>query len=176
MLWTRRGIKLRPVTHGAQELGRRGGTENVPGILGAGAACQEAAAWLKDESARNQIASLRDRFENALLSQIPTATINGTTSSRLWNTTNIGFATLEAEALLMLMSERGLCASAGAACSSGSLDPSPILLAMGVPEQIAHGSIRFSLSRHTTEQEIDEAIEIVVQCVSRLGTSSAASL
>lgn len=176
MLWTRRGVKLRPVTPGSQELGRRGGTENVPGILGAGAACQDAATWLNDESARNRIASLRDQLEHSILEQLPIASVNGSTKSRLWNTTNIGFAKLEAEALLILLSERGLCASAGAACSSGSLEPSPVLLAMGIPEEIAHGSVRFTLSRYTTEQEIEEAIKIVVQCVSRLQSSSAASL
>ncbi len=179
-LWLRRGVRLKPVIHGAQELGRRGGTENVPGILGAAAAAREAAAWLADPAARARLASLRDRLERGILSAVnqggtPIASINGPTGpgSRLWNTTNIGFARLEAEALLMLLSEQGLCASAGAACSSGSLDPSPVLLAMGVPPEIAHGSLRFSLSRHTTEQEIDAAIAVIAAAVRRLASSSA---
>jgi cysteine desulfurase len=169
VLWVRRGIGLRPTLHGSQELGRRGGTENVPGILGAGVAARAALEWLADNAARAQLALLRDRFERAVLERCPGATVNGPTApeARLWNTTNIGFPRLEAEALLLAFSERGLASSAGAACSSGSLDPSPVLLAMGVPEPVAHGSVRFSLSRFTTEGEIDEAIEIVAACVER---------
>lgn len=96
---------------------------------------------------------------------------NSLITARIWNTTNIGFPRLEAEALLMLLSEQGVCASAGAACSSGSLDPSPVLLAMGVPEEVAHGSVRFSLSRHTTRAELDDAAATVIRCVQRLRTS-----
>ena len=109
------------------------------------------------------------------LGRLPGARVNGPTRRdlRLWNTTNIGFPRLEAEALLLLMSEAGLCASAGAACSSGSLDPSPVLLAMGVPAEVAHGSVRFSLSRETTPDEIERGAEIVAACVARLRTSMA---
>ncbi len=169
LLWARRGLAYRPVLHGSQELGRRGGTENVAGILGAGAAARGALEWLEHDAERTRLASLRDRFERAVLDRCPDAAVNGPTSpdARLWNTTNIGFPRLEAEMLLLAFSERGLCASAGAACSSGSLDPSPVLLAMGIPEQVAHGSIRFSLSRFTTDAEIDEAIAIVADCVER---------
>lgn len=103
---------------------------------------------------------------------VPGAVVNGPRDQRrLWNTTNIGFPRLEAEALLLLLSERGVCASAGAACSSGALEPSPVLLAMGVAPEVAHGSLRFSLSRETTEAEVEEAAGVVVECVGRLRES-----
>jgi cysteine desulfurase len=156
-LWVRPGIKLRPVIAGTQELGRRGGTENVPGIIGAGAAAAETAAWLADESERRQRCSMRDRFERMVLEACPGSVVNGPADGRLWNTTNIAFPRLEAEAILLALSERGVAASAGAACSSGSLEPSPVLLAMGLPETLAHGSVRFSLSRFTTENDVREA-------------------
>jgi cysteine desulfurase len=175
-LWVRRGVGLVPQTLGTQELDRRGGTENVAGIIGAGVAAREAAAWLADPAARARLAALRDRFEQSILRRVPGAAVNGQACPRLWNTSNIAFPALEAEALLMLLSERGLAASAGAACSSGSLDPSPVLLAMGIPEKLAHGSLRFSLSRETTPQEIDEAIEIVVGAATQLHRSSSSSL
>lgn len=171
VLWSRRGVPLRPVLHGTQELGRRGGTENVPGILGAGVACREAMEWLSEPARRAGVAALRDRFESSVMAALPGAAVNGTVAHRLWNTTNIGFPKLEAEALLLLLSERGVCASAGAACSSGSLDPSPVLLAMGVPPEVAHGSVRFSLSRNSTEEEVEQAAGIVIECVKRLGVS-----
>lgn len=176
-LYTRRGVRLVPRIRGAQELGRRGGTENFPGILGFGAACDAARAWLAtDEPAR--IEALRDHLESQILARIPDAVVNAKDAPRLWNTTNIAFPKLEAEALLLLMSERGegLAASAGAACSSGSLDPSPILLAMGIPEPLAHGSLRFSLSRFTTQSDITAAADIVAACVDRLRKSSASAL
>jgi len=177
-LYLRRGTSIAPLIHGVQELGRRGGTENVPGIAGMGAAAEAARAWLADPAPRTRLAALRDRFERSLLERLPDAAVNGPRdpARRLWNTTNIAFPRLEAEALLMLLSERGVAASAGAACSSGSLDPSPVLLAMGVPAPLAHGSLRFSFSRETTEQETDRAIEIVAQCVQKLRSSSAAAL
>ncbi len=173
-LWTRRGVRITPQQPGAHEGGRRGGTENVPGILGMGVAADSARDWLADESARNTIAALRDDFEQLILKRTPGAVVNASdTAPRLWNTTNIGFPKLEAEALLILLSERGLCASAGAACSSGSLEPSPVLIAMGVPENTAHGSLRFSLSRFSTRKEIEHAATIVNDCVERLRSSMA---
>jgi cysteine desulfurase len=175
VLWMRRGVGLRPTIHGTQEMGRRGGTENVPGILGAAAAAREAAAWLADGQARTRLGAMRDRFEAAILAGIPDAKVNSAGAPRLWNTTNIGFPRLEAEALLLLLSERGVCASAGAACSSGSLDPSPVLLAMGVEPEVAHGSLRFSLSKETTEAELDEAARIVIESVRSLRGSLAAT-
>jgi len=175
-LWVRRGVALMPRLLGSQELGRRGGTENVAGIIGAGVAAREAAGWLADPAPRARLAALRDRFEQAVLARVPGSTVNGRGAPRLWNTSNLAFPGLEAEALLMLLSERGLAASAGAACSSGSLDPSPVLLAMRIPPRLAHGSIRFSLCRETTEAQIDGAIEIVVAAATQLTRSSAASL
>jgi cysteine desulfurase len=171
VLWTDSRIRLRPRLLGTQELGRRGGTENVPGIVGGGIAADEAAAWLDDTSARSRGTALRDLLESLILANVPNAVVHGNDVPRLWNTTNIAFPRLEAEALLLLFSERGLCASAGAACSSGSLDPSPVLLAMGIPEILAHGSIRFSLSRHTTREEIEQAAKIVAESVEILSRS-----
>ncbi|MFZ4573451.1 MAG: cysteine desulfurase family protein [Phycisphaerales bacterium] len=172
VLFARAGVRLKPRLLGSQELGRRAGTENVPGILGAGAAAAEAAQWLADPAPRERQRALRDRFETRLTSLVPDAVVNAAGSPRLWNTTNIGFPTLEAEALLLLLSERGLCASAGAACSSGSLEPSPVLLAMGIPPVVAHGSVRFSLGRDTTPEEVEQAAEVVAACVSVLRRSA----
>lgn len=169
----RRGVRItREIVGGPQERDRRGGTENVPGIVGMGVAAELARAWLATDD-RTRLAAMRDSFEHRLRSAIPECRVNGAASPRIWSTTNIGFPRLEAEALLLLLSEKGLCASAGAACSSGSLDPSPVLLAMGVPAEIAHGSIRLSLSRDTTEGEIDQAAAILIAAVARLGRSSA---
>ncbi|MEY3232203.1 MAG: hypothetical protein RL689_2292 [Planctomycetota bacterium] len=167
-LWIRQGVKVRPVLGGTQELGRRGGTENVPGIVGAGVAAVQAREWLEDAAQRGRLAAMRDHFERSVLEACPESVVNGAGASRLWNTTNIAFPRLEAEAILMGLSELGVCASAGAACSSGSLDPSPVLLAMGVPEPLAHGSIRFSLSRFTTREELDRAVKAVARVVERL--------
>ncbi|MEM1166921.1 MAG: cysteine desulfurase family protein [Planctomycetota bacterium] len=176
-LVVRRGLGFRPMLLGTQELGRRGGTENVPGIVGMGAAAEAAAAWLADHAERDQLAAARDRFEQAVLERVQDAAVNPPAvpdqpGARLWNTTNIAFPGLEAEALLLLLSERGLAASAGAACSSGSLDPSPVLLAMGIPERVAHGSLRFSLSRFTTDHELDDAAAIIADSVERLRHTS----
>ncbi len=171
VLYNRQGARFRPRLIGTQELGRRGGTENVPGILGAGAAAEQALAWLAEPGVRERLGELRDRFERTILDAIPGSVINAKGAARLWNTTNIGFPRLEGEALLMGLSERGLAASAGAACSSGSLDPSPVLLGMGIAPEIAHGSIRFSLSRETTQQEVDSAGQIVIEVARRLYSS-----
>ncbi len=191
VLYARPGIGLRPLLPGSQELGRRAGTENTAGILGAAAAAKEAIAWLEDPSAIETLTARRDRLEVGVLAACPGAVVNGPpvllpprlagevaesarpegvppAAPRLWTTTNIAFPYLEAEALLILLAQRGVEASAGAACSSGSLDPSPVLLAMSVPPHLAHGSIRFSLSRLTTDDEIDEALAIIPEVVERL--------
>lgn len=177
-LYVRRGVRVSPqIIGGPHERERRGGTENVPGIVGMGAAAQLAMDWLANEHARTSLECLRNRFEKAVLTAVPDTSINGAASphtKRLWNTSNIAFPRLEAEAILLLLSERGVYASAGAACSSGSLDPSPVLLAMGIPEERAHGSVRFSLSRDTTTAEIDSAIEIIPEAITRLRTSMSA--
>lgn len=180
VLWLAPGFRVVPQVRGTQELGRRGGTENVPGIVGAGVAADEAREWLADASRRQEIAALRDRFEELVLAGVEGAVVNGPRDSagastdsarRLWNTTSIGFPRLEAEALLLLLSERGVAASAGAACSSGSLEPSPVLLAMGIEPEIAHGSLRFSLGRDSTREEIERAAAVVVECVGVLARS-----
>jgi len=165
-LFTRRGLRVRPLLIGGpQERGRRGGTENVPGIVGMGKAAELAAAGPTEMP---RVAALRDRLESQILSRISSASVNGRTDCRLPNTSNIGFAQLEAEAILLLLSEQGICASAGAACSSGSLEPSHVLKAMHIDEKIAHGAVRFSLSRYTTEAEVERALEVIPKIISRL--------
>jgi cysteine desulfurase len=165
-LYVRKGVRVRPLMIGGpQERGRRGGTENVPGIVGMGKAAELAQSALPSYAA---IGKLRDRFEQAVLAGIEESHVIGRTDQRLLNTSNIGFSRLEAEAILLLLSEKGICASAGSACSSGSLEPSPVLMAMGIDPHIAHGAIRFSLSRFTTEAEIDRALEVLPGVIERL--------
>jgi cysteine desulfurase len=166
-LYVRRGIRIAAQLVGHQEMQRRAGTENVPGILGFGVAADEAARWLATDG-RERVAGLRDDFERRLLDRVPGTSVNGGGAARLWSTANVAFAGLEAEAMLMLLSERGLCASGGAACASGAVEPSPVLLAMGVSPERAAGSIRFSLGRETTREEIDAALEIIAQVGDRL--------
>ncbi|HVU63295.1 MAG TPA: cysteine desulfurase family protein [Phycisphaerales bacterium] len=171
VLYSRPGVRTAPLIHGEQEQGRRGGTENVAGIVGAGVAAELAMAWLADPANIERGRELRDRFEAAVLRAVPDAHVNGQNSARLWNTSSIGFPRLEAEALLLLLSERGVCASAGAACASGSLEPSPVLRALNIPPEIAHGTLRFSLARTTTWEELGAAVEIIAECVARLRQS-----
>jgi cysteine desulfurase len=174
-LYARRGVRVeRQIIGGPQERDRRGGTENVPGIAGMGVASDLARAWLATAD-RDRLANERDRLERGILERMPDAAVNGAAAERLWTTTNIAFPRLEAEAILLLLSERGICASAGAACSSGSLDPSPVLLAMGVPPELAHGSIRLSLSRLTTAAEIDRALEEIPAAITKLRRSMTAA-
>lgn len=168
-LFVRKRTRIRPLLLGGrQERDLRAGTENTAAIVGMGAAAVEARAALASEIPRVQ--ALRDRLEQQVLTRVPGARVNGAGAPRICNTTNIGFAGVQAEALLILLSERGICASAGAACSSGSLEPSHVLLAMGVPTEQAHGSIRFSLSRFTTESEVDQLLDELPGLVSRLAT------
>ena len=171
-LYVRSGVRLRAVQRGGpQEREKRGGTENTPAILGFGAAAELAREFVADESKIAELQALRDRFEQGVCEAVPNTVVNagGVDVPRLWNTSNIAFPGLEAEAILLGLSERGVCASAGAACSSGSLEPSPVLQAMGLAEPVAHGSVRFSLSRQTTAAEIDEAVRIVPEVVGKLG-------
>jgi len=174
-LYVRRNVRLTPQIYGGpQERERRGGTENAAAIAGFGVAADLAREWLAgDGPARGAL--LRDRFEQAV-AQATGGVIHAQRAPRLWNTTNIGFARLEAEAILLLLSERGVFASAGAACSSGSLDPSPVLLAIGIAPEVAHGSIRFSLSRETTAAECDEAARRVIAAIERLRASTSAAV
>jgi cysteine desulfurase len=165
-LYIRRGLRVAPlVIGGPQELGRRGGTENVPGIVGMGKAAELAAAALPK---MQRVADLRNRLERGILESIPETAVNGDRENRVPNTTNIGFAKLEAEAILLLLSEQGICASAGAACSSGSLEPSRILQAMKIPNPYAHGAVRFSLSKFTTDSEIDRTLQVLPGIIERL--------
>jgi cysteine desulfurase len=165
-LFVRRGVRMPPlIIGGPQERDRRGGTENVPGIVGMGTAAELAAAAL---SGIPGVADLRDRLERGILQSIEGSAVNGSTEHRLPNTTNIGFARLEAEAILLLLSEQGICASAGAACSSGSLEPSHVLKAMLIDERIAHGAVRFSLSRYTAPAEIERTLEILPGVIEKL--------
>ena len=165
-LFTRRGLRLKPlIIGGPQERSRRGGTENVPGIVGMGAAAQLASQRMPEMV---HVAALRDQLETTILSTISDSHVNGDTQHRLSNTTNIGFVKLEAEAILLLLSEQNICASAGAACSSGSLEPSHVLIAMHVNPQIAHGAVRFSLSRYTTNAEIDRTLLVLPGVIQRL--------
>jgi cysteine desulfurase len=165
-LFARRGLRIRPLLIGGpQERGRRGGTENVPGIVGMGKAAELAKQHLPD---MQRVAKLRDRLERGILKNIADTSVNGDVEHRLPNTSNISFAQLEAEAILLLLSERDVCASAGAACSSGSLEPSHVLKAMRIEPRLAHGAIRFSLSRMTTQEEIERALEILPAVIARL--------
>jgi len=161
---------------GPQELGRRAGTENVSGIIGFGVAAAAAAAWFAREAASAPCRMLIPALEQAILAAVPDAIVNAASSPRLWNTSSIAFPGLEAEAILLLLSERGVAASAGAACSSGSLEPSPVLRAMGLPDPVAHGTIRLSVSRLTTSDEIDHAARVIPACIERLRLSSSASV
>lgn len=175
-LYVRRGVRVAPLVHGSQEMERRGGTENTAGIVGMGVAADLAREWLTDPARIDAVRRLRDRLERGILAAVPDAVVNGPDdpASRLYNTANISFPRLESEALLLLLSERGVCASAGAACSSGSLEPSPVLTAMGVPPELAHGAVRFSLSRETAAEEVDAAVAVVAECVEKLRRSMAA--
>ena len=171
-LYAHRRVRLRPFqTGGPQETGRRGGTENAPAVIGMGVAAEAAAAFASDEAAVARVRAQRDRFESAVRDRFPNAVVNSGGAPRLFNTSNLGFPRLQAEAILLGLSEGGVSASAGAACSSGSLDPSPVLLAMGIPEPVAHGSVRFSLSRDTTDAELTDALERLAIVVDRLNAS-----
>jgi len=167
VLYIRRGTKFAPFFIGGhQERERRGGTENTPAIVGLGKACELAVANLKEENTR--VKALRDKLETELLRRIPGSRVNGDTSQRLPNTTNISFEYVEGEGILLLMDQFGICASSGSACTSGSLQPSHVLRAMGVPFTMAHGSIRFSLSVYNTEEDIDFVIEKLPGVIERL--------
>ncbi len=167
-LYIRRGTKLKTFQMGGhQEHGRRGGTENVPYIVALGTACDLAAKHLSDGEPR-RIAALRDRLENTLLKNCPDTRINGGSDHRLPNTSNISFEFIEGESILYHLSDLGISASSGSACSSGSLEPSHVIRAMGVPFTAAHGSIRFSLSSYSTDEDIDYALEKVPPVVTKL--------
>ncbi len=157
-LFVRKGTPFSPfLIGGHQERGRRGGTENVVSIIGFGKASELAANHMKEPL--NRVRQLRDKLENELIRHIPNVLINGDNDNRLPNTTSLSFEYVEGESILLMMNELGICASSGSACTSGSLEPSHVLRAMGVPFTAAHGSIRFSLSIYNTEEDIDFIIE-----------------
>ncbi|MDR3073313.1 MAG: cysteine desulfurase NifS [Deltaproteobacteria bacterium] len=166
-LYVRRGAPFRPFLRGGhQENGRRAGTENVASIVALGAACDLASRHIHEENTK--VRALRDKLETGLLKAVPDARINGDPANRLPNTTNLSFKYVEGEAILLLLDQEGICASSGSACTSGSLEPSHVLRSMGVPFTYAHGSVRFSLSRYTTEAEIDKTLEILPRVIARL--------
>ena len=165
-LYVRKGVRFRPLLIGGhQERGRRGGTENVAGIVALGEAAKLAEQHLAGVAWEKQ---LRDKLEQGILGSIPNTVINGDPVNRLPNTTNIGFKYIEGEAILLSLDQYGICASSGSACTSGSLEPSHVLRALGLPYSVLHGSIRFSLSRYTTEAEIDRVLEVLPNIIERL--------
>jgi cysteine desulfurase len=167
VLYVKKGTRIAPfLLGGHQEGGRRAGTENVPGIVGLGKACELAREHMQDENTR--VKALRDKLESTILMTCPDSRVNGDREHRLPNTTNISFEYVEGEAILLLLDRYGVCASSGSACTSGSLEPSHVLRAMGVPFTAAHGSIRFSLSRYNTEEEVDLTIEKMPEIIHRL--------
>ncbi len=167
ILYVRRGTPFAPfLAGGHQEHGRRAGTENVASIVGLGRACQLAQEKMAEENSR--VKALRDKLEAGLLSSVPRALLNGHRLERLPNTTNISFEYVEGEAILLHMNRHRICASSGSACTSGSLEPSHVLRAMGVPFTAAHGSIRFSLSVYNSEKEIDFVLDKIPRIIAQL--------
>ncbi|MHC4618082.1 MAG: cysteine desulfurase NifS [Planctomycetota bacterium] len=167
VLYVRKGTRLSPyMVGGHQEGGRRAGTENVPGIVGLGRACELASTNLEEEN--QKVKDLRNKLENAILQICPDCRLNGDPENRLPNTANLSFEFIEGEAILLMLDRYGICASSGSACTSGSLEPSHVLRAMGVPFTAAHGSVRFSLSRYNTDEEVDFTIEKMPQIIDRL--------
>jgi len=167
VLYVRKGTRLAPfMLGGHQEGGRRAGTENVPGIIGLGRACELAMKNFDQEN--KKVKFLRDKLEKGILAKCPDCMVNGDTESRLPNTSNISFEFIEGESILLMLDRFGICASSGSACTSGSLEPSHVLRAMGIPYTAAHGSIRFSLSRYNTEEEVDFTVEKIPPIIARL--------
>jgi cysteine desulfurase len=166
-LWIRRGVRLLPtITGGKQERGRRAGTENVSGIVGLGVAADEIAGSMSAESGR--LAALRDELEGGILAAVPGSAVNGGGSPRVANTTNISFERIEAESLLIALDLEGIAVSTGSACSSGTLEPSHVLKAMGFSAHRAQSSIRFSLGRSTTPSDVARVIEVIPRVIERL--------
>ena len=166
-MWIRRGVRLQtPLTGGKQERGRRAGTENVAAIAGMGVAAREARAKMADEASR--LAPLRDRLEEGILRRVTGTALNGVPSPRVPNTTNISFERTEAESLLIALDLEGIAVSTGSACSSGTLEPSHVLKAMGFPAHRTQNSIRFSLGAANTEADIDRVIEVLPRVVEKL--------
>ena len=170
-LYIRKGVKIRSFIHGgAQERKRRAGTENVPGIVGYGEAARLAEESREERTAREQ--ELRDYMIERILKEVPYCRLNGDQKRRLPNNVNISFEFIEGESLLLMLDGYGICASSGSACTSGSLDPSHVLLAIGLPHEIAHGSLRLTLGKETTKEEIDYTVDKIKEVVSQLRSMS----
>ena len=170
-LYIRKGVKIRSFVHGgAQERKRRAGTENVPGIIGLGTATARAMRTLDERMAKET--ELRDYLIGRITSEIPFVKLNGHPEQRLPNNTNFSFQFIEGESLLIMLDMKGICGSSGSACTSGSLDPSHVLLAIGLPHEIAHGSLRLTLSEETTKEDIDYVVESVKEIVAKLRSMS----
>lgn len=166
-LYIRTGVKIRSFVHGgAQERKRRAGTENVPGIVGLGAAVSRAVRTMEERSAKES--ALRDYMIERVLEEIPHCRLNGHRTKRLPNNANFSFRFIEGESLLIMLDMKGICASSGSACTSGSLDPSHVLLAIGLPHEIAHGSLRLTLSDETTKEDIDYVVDNLKEIVEHL--------
>ena len=167
LLYIRKGIKIRSFVHGgAQERKRRAGTENIPGIVGYGAAVERAMNTMKERTDKE--IELRDYLIDRILKEVPYTRLNGHRTNRLPNNANFSFQFIEGESLLIMLDMEGICGSSGSACTSGSLDPSHVLLAIGLPHEIAHGSLRLTLSDETTKEDIDFVVEKVKEIVARL--------
>ena len=167
VLYIRRGVKINPfIIGGHQERGHRAGTENVPYIIGLAKACELAKEHINEEQTR--VAKLRDTLERGILQTCPDTHINGDTTHRLPNTTNISFKFIEGESILLLMDEFGICASSGSACTSGTPEPSHVVMAMKVDPMAMHGSIRFSLSRYNTAADVEQTLKQLPPIVQRL--------
>lgn len=170
-LYIRKGVKIRSFIHGgAQERKRRAGTENVPGIVGLGKAVELALATM--EQRIEQESSLRDHMISRIENEIPFAKLNGERSKRLPNNVNVCFRFIEGESMLIMLDMKGICASSGSACTSGSLDPSHVLLAIGLPHEIAHGSLRMTLGAENTLEEVDHTVDILKEIVAHLRNMS----
>ena len=171
LLYIRNGVKLSNlILGGAQERGRRAGTTNAPGIIGFSKAVSIASERMNERTAHET--RLRDKLINRVLEEIPYSRLNGHRETRLSNNANFCFRFIEGESLLILLDKKGICASSGSACTSGSLDPSHVLLAIGLPHEIAHGSVRFTLSEDTSEEDIDYTVDSLKQIVERLRSMS----
>lgn len=170
-LYIRKGVKIRSFVHGgAQERKRRAGTENVPGIVGLGKAVERAGASLKERTEKEIV--LRDYLIGRIENEIPYCRLNGDREKRLPNNVNFSFRFIEGESLLIKLDMKGICASSGSACTSGSLDPSHVLLAIGLPHEIAHGSLRMTLSEETTKEDLDYVVDSLKEIVQHLRNMS----
>ena len=170
-LYIRKGVKIRSFVHGgAQERKRRAGTENVPGIVGYGAAAERAARTMEERTAKE--IQVRDHIINRILAEIPYVKLNGDRTKRLPNNVNVSFQFVEGESMLLMLDNYGICASSGSACTSGSLDPSHVLLAIGLPHEIAHGSLRMTLSEETTMEDADFVVDKLKDIVANLRSMS----